>query len=122
VERSVAKQGAVSASSLCQHYLMISSVRHDCLAVNTVFAIEINATINSSDEEFPRLLLLRPVTVELHLRGIPCSLVGHDGMYLVDICNFQARCIFIRRDPAISPKTEILGPLKSSCGLITSTV
>ena len=28
VERSVAKQGAVSASSLCQHCLMICSVRH----------------------------------------------------------------------------------------------
>jgi len=112
------KQGAVRTSSLCQHYLMIFSVRNDCLAVIAVSAFKIYATTNSSDEEFPWLLLLRPVAVELDLRGIPRSVAGHDGMCLVGICNFQARLIFISRDPVIPPKTEILGPLK--CGLITS--
>jgi len=120
VERSTAKQGAVRASSLCQHYLMISSIRHDCLVVVTVSTVEIYATTSSSDDEFPRLLFLRPVAVELHLRGISRSLAGHDSMNLVRICNLQARRIFISCDPAIPPKTDILGPLMFSCGLITS--
>ena len=105
-------------SSLCQHYLIIFSVRNDCLAVTAVSAFKIYATTNSSDEEFRWLLLLRPIAVELHLRGIPRSVAGHDGMCLVGICNFQARFIFISRD-VILPKTEILGPVwtdyQSSC-------
>ena len=60
-----------------------------------------------------RLKSMLPPTVAVKLRlcSISRSLAGHDGMCLVGVCNFQARRVFIHRDPAIPPKTEILGPL-----------
>jgi len=90
------------------------------LVVIIVSATEIYVIINLSGEELPELLLLRRVAVELHPRGISRPLVGHDGIYLVGICGFHARRVFISHDPAIPPKIEILGHLKSSCGLTTS--
>ena len=54
------------------------------------------------------------VAVKLRLCSISRSLAGHDGMCLVGV--FQARRVFISRDPAIPPKTEILGPLSPRVG------
>jgi len=83
-------------------------------------AIEIYAIVNSSDEFFPELLLLRRVASQVHPRGVSRPLVGHDGIYLIGIRDLKAKRIFISHNPAISPTTEVLGPLKSSCGLDTS--
>jgi len=83
-------------------------------------AIDIYAITNSSAEEFPELLLLRRVAVELHPHGISRPLVGPDGIYLVGICGLKAKRIFISHNPAIAPTTEVLGPLESACGLTIS--
>jgi len=83
-------------------------------------AIDIYAITNSSDEEFPELLLLCRVAVKLHPRGISRPLVGHDGIYFIGICSCEGKRIFISHNPAIAPTTELLGPLKSSCGLDSS--
>ena len=47
----------------------------------TMSAINIYAITNSSDEEFPELLLLHRVAVNLHPRGLFRPLVGHDGIF-----------------------------------------
>ena len=83
-------------------------------------AIDIYAIINSSDEEFPDLLLLRHVAVELHPRGISRPLVGHDAIYFIGICGNETKRIFISYNPTSLPTTEVLGPLRSSSGLETS--
>ena len=83
-------------------------------------AIDIYAIINSSDEEFPDLLPLRHVTVELHPRGVSRPLVGFGGIYLIGIRDLEAKRIFISHSPAIVPTTEVLGPLESACGLTIS--
>jgi len=83
-------------------------------------AIDIYAITNSSDEEFPELLLLCRVAVKLHPRGISRPLVGRDGIYFICICGREGKRIFISHNPTIPPSTEVLGPLKSSSGLETS--
>ena len=83
-------------------------------------AIDIYAIVNSGDDEFPELLLHRRVAVEVHPRGVSRPLVGHDGIYLIGIRGLKAKRIFISHDPTIAPTTEVLGPLKFSCGLDTS--
>jgi len=83
-------------------------------------AIDIYAITNSSDEEFPELLLLRRVVVKLHPRGISRPLVGRDGIYFIGICGSEGKRIFISHNPTIPPTTEVLGPLESSCGLDSS--
>ena len=83
-------------------------------------AIDIYAIVNSSGKNFPELLLLRHVTVELHPRGVSRPLVAHGGIYLIGICDLEAKRIFISDNPAILPTIEVLGPLKSSCLLDTS--
>jgi len=88
--------------------------------VITKSAIDIYAITNSSDEEFPELLLLRRIAVELHPRGISRPLVGRDGIYLVGIHDFEAICVYVSHNPAIAPTTEVLGPLESACGLTIS--
>jgi len=79
-------------------------------------AIDIYAITNSSDEEFPELLLLRHIAVELHPRGISRPLVGHDGIYFIGICGSEGKRIFISHNPTIPPTTDVLGPLDSSRG------
>jgi len=83
-------------------------------------AIDIYAITNSSDEEFPELLLLCRVAVKLHPRAVSRPLVGRDGIYFIGICARKAKRAFISHNPAIPPTTEVLGPLKSSCGLDSS--
>ena len=83
-------------------------------------AIDIYAITNSSGKDFPELLLLRHVTVELHPRGVSRPLVAHGGIYLIGIYDLEAKRIFIRDNPVILPTIEVLGPLKSSCLLDTS--
>jgi len=83
-------------------------------------AIDIYAITNSSDEEFPELLLLRRVAVKLHPRSISRPLVGRDGIYFIGICGSEGKRIFISHNPTIPPTTEVLGPLESSCGLDSS--
>ena len=83
-------------------------------------AIDIYAITNSSDEEFPELLLLRRIAVELHPRGISRPLVGRDGIFLVGIHDFETTRVYVSHNIAIPPTTEILGRLRSSCGLTLS--
>jgi len=83
-------------------------------------AIDIYAITNSSDEEFPDLLPLRHVIVELHPRGVSRPLVGSGGIYLIGIRDLEAKRIFISHNPAIAPTTKVLGPLESACVLTIS--
>jgi len=83
-------------------------------------AIDIYAITNSSDEEFPELLLLRHVDIELHPRGISRPLVGRNGIYLLGIHNCGAIRIYVSHNTTIPPTTEVLGPLESVSGLTIS--
>jgi len=83
-------------------------------------AIDIYAIVDSGGTKFSELLLLRHIAVELHPRGVSRPLVGHDGIYLIGVRGLKAKRIFISHNPAIAPTTEVLGPLKSACGLDSS--
>jgi len=90
------------------------------LAVITKSVINIYAIVNSGGTEFPELLLLRHIAVELHPRGVSRPLISYGGIYLIGIRGLKAKRVFISHNPAIAPTTEVLGPLESSCGLDTS--
>ena len=88
------------------------------VCVNIIWFFSVQGTIVWLWLPCLRLKSMLPPTVAVKLRlcSISRSLAGHDGMCLVGVCNFQARRVFISRDPAIPPKTEILGPLSPRVG------